>query len=76
MSILGKPTDQDLDQYSHVLLTSPHEWDPSVLDYAHPNTCGYPSLTLQLGTNMLESSILSYKFNNLEGEVAQDWLIP
>ena len=25
MSILGKPTDQDLDQYPHVLLTSPHE---------------------------------------------------
>ena len=43
MSILGKPTDQDLDQYSHVLLTSPHEWDPSVLDYGHPNTHGYPS---------------------------------
>ena len=26
-----------------MLLTSPHEWDPSVLNYAHPNTCGYPS---------------------------------
>ena len=25
MSNLGKPTDQDLDQYPHVLLTSPHE---------------------------------------------------
>ena len=43
MSILGKTTDQDLDQYPHVLLTSPHEWDSSVLDYAHPNTHGYPS---------------------------------
>ena len=31
--------------YPHVLLTSPHEWDPSVLDYSHPNTCGYPSWT-------------------------------
>ena len=40
MSIIGKPTDQDLDQYHHVLLTSPHEWDPSVLDYVHPITCG------------------------------------
>ena len=38
MSILGKPTNQDLNQYPHVLLTSPHEWDPSVLDYSHPNT--------------------------------------
>ena len=27
ISILGKPTDQDLDQYPHVLLTSPHQWD-------------------------------------------------
>ena len=43
MIILGKPTDQDLDQYPDVLLTSPHEWDPSVLDYEHPNTHGYPS---------------------------------
>ena len=40
MSILGKPTDQDLYQHPHVCLTSPHEWDPSVLDYCHPNTCG------------------------------------
>ena len=29
-SILGKPTDQDLDQYHHGLLTSPHEWDSFV----------------------------------------------
>ena len=43
MSILGKPTGQDLDQYPHVLLTGPHEWDPSVLDYSHPNTHRYPS---------------------------------
>ena len=42
MSNLGKPTDQDLDQYPHVLCTSPHEWDPSVLDYAHPNIHGFP----------------------------------
>ena len=55
MSILGKPSDQDLDQYPHVLLTSPHEWDPSVLDYTYPNRCGYVlgHLTLQLGTNMI-----------------------
>ena len=43
MSILGKPTDQDLEQYPHVLLTSPHERDLCVLDYSHSNTCGYPS---------------------------------
>ena len=41
MSIIGKPTDQDLDLYPDVLLTNPHGWDPSVLDYSHPNTHGY-----------------------------------
>ena len=40
MSVLGKHTDQDLDQYPCVLLTSPHEWDPSVLDYAHTVKAG------------------------------------
>ena len=43
MSILGKPTDQDLDQYPHVVQTSPHERDPSLLEYSHPSTCGYRS---------------------------------
>ena len=43
MSILGKPTGQDLDQYPHVLLTSPHEWDLCIWDYSHPNTHGYAS---------------------------------
>ena len=42
-SVCGKPTDKDLDQYPHVLLTSLHEWDPFLLDYAHPNTHSYPS---------------------------------
>ena len=36
MRILGKPSVQDLAQHPHMLLTSPHEWIPSVLDYAHP----------------------------------------
>ena len=54
MSILGTPTDQDLDQYHHVLLSSLHEWDPSVLGYAHPTHMDIPlgHLTLQLVTNM------------------------
>ena len=37
MSILGKPTDQDLDQYPHVILSGLHEKDPSAFDYAHPS---------------------------------------
>ena len=31
LSILGKPTDKDLERYPAVHLTGPHEWDPSVL---------------------------------------------
>ena len=43
MTIIGKPTDQDLDQYPHVLLTRPPELDPSVFNYSHSNANGYPS---------------------------------
>ena len=35
MNLLGKPTDLDLNTFTHVLLTGPHDWDPSVLDYTH-----------------------------------------
>ena len=40
LSIIGKPTDQDLERYPAVHLTGPHEWDPSVLDYTHPSGDG------------------------------------
>ena len=43
MSLQGKPTDADLNNYPHVLLTGPHEWDPSVLDYTYPTTSGDPT---------------------------------
>ena len=43
MSLLGQPTDADLNTYPHVLLTGPHEWDPSVLGYTHPPTSGDPT---------------------------------
>ena len=43
MSLLGQPTDADLNTYPHVLLTGPNEWDPSVLDYTHPTTSGDPT---------------------------------
>ena len=42
LSILGKPTDSDLERYPAVHLTGPHEWDPSVLDYTHPFGDGEP----------------------------------
>ena len=41
-SILGKPTDKDLERYPSVHRTGPHEWDPSVLDYTHPSSDGEP----------------------------------
>ena len=44
MSLLGQPTDAVLNICPHVLLTGPHEWDPSVLDYTHPTTSGDPTL--------------------------------
>ena len=43
MSLLGQPTDPDLNTYPHVLLTGPNEWDPSVLDYTHTTTSGDPT---------------------------------
>ena len=43
MSLLGQPTDADLNTYPHVLLSGPHECDPSVLDYTHPTTSGDPT---------------------------------
>ena len=42
LSILGKPTDKDLERYPAVHLIGPHEWDPSVLDYTHPSGDGEP----------------------------------
>ena len=42
LSILGKPTDKDLERYPAVHLTGPHERDPSVLDYTHPSGDGEP----------------------------------
>ena len=35
LSTLGKPTDEELVKYLH-------EWDPSVLDYSHPEGDGEP----------------------------------
>ena len=37
---LGRPTDQDMDTYPHVLFTSPDESDPSVLDHDPPHLDG------------------------------------
>ena len=41
----GIPTYKDLQTYPSVHLTSPQEWDPSVLDYVHPKDNGEPNST-------------------------------
>ena len=42
LSILGKPTDEELVKYPSVHLTSIYEWDPSVLDFSYPEGDGEP----------------------------------
>ena len=42
LELQGIPTDKDLQTYPSVHLTSPHEWDPSVLDNEHPEDNGDP----------------------------------
>ena len=39
------PTDTDLQTYPSLHLTSPQQWDPSVLDYVHPKDNGEPNST-------------------------------
>ena len=45
LSLLGKPSDEDLERYPAVHLTGPHEWDPSVLDFCYPSGDGEPPLS-------------------------------
>ena len=40
LELLCISTDKDLQTHPSVHLTSPHEWDPSVLDYVHPEDNG------------------------------------
>ena len=42
LSILGKPTDKDLERYPAVHLTGPHKWETSVLHYTHSSGDGEP----------------------------------
>ena len=42
LELQGIPTDKDLQTYPTVHLTSPHEWDVSILDYEHPENNGEP----------------------------------
>ena len=42
LSLIGKPSDEDLERYPAVHLTGPHEWDPSVLDSKYASGDGEP----------------------------------
>ena len=42
LELQGVPTDKDLQTYPSVHLTSPHEWNPSLLDYEHTENNGEP----------------------------------
>ena len=41
----GIPTDKEIQTYPSVQLTSPQEWDPSVLDFVHPKDNEEPNST-------------------------------
>ena len=66
LSILGKPTDTDLERYPAVHLTEPPEWDPSVLDYTHPSGDGEPPWS----NNLDERSAFDPNFDEF-GEYTQ-----
>ena len=51
LQLHGIPTDQDLQNYHSVHLTSPHEWDPYVLDYEHPENYGEPDWAIDPNEN-------------------------
>ena len=51
LGLPGIPTDKDLQTDPSVHLTSPHEWDPSVLDYEHPENNGEPDWAIDPNEN-------------------------
>ena len=51
LQLQGIPADQDLQNYPSVHLTSPHECDPSVLDYEHPENIGEPDWVIDPNKN-------------------------
>ena len=42
LSFLGQATDADMAKYPTFILTEPHEWDSSLLDYTHSTSSRDP----------------------------------
>ena len=53
LELQGIPTDKDLQMYLFVHLTSPHQCNPSLLDYEHPEKNGEPDWAIDANTNFL-----------------------
>ena len=51
LQLQGIPTDEDLPNCPSVHHTSPHEWDPSVFDYEHPENNGEPEWAIDPNEN-------------------------
>ena len=52
LKLHGIPIDKDLQTYPSVHLTSPHELDPSVLDYEHPKNNVEPEWAIDSNGNI------------------------
>ena len=48
LELQGIPIDKDIQTYPSVYLTSPHEWDPSVMYCQHPDDNGEPDWAMDL----------------------------
>ena len=51
LQLQGIPTEQDLQNYPSVHPTCSHEWNPSILDYEHPENNGEPDWTIDPNEN-------------------------
>ena len=60
MTPVGIPTDQDMDTYPHVILTSPHEWDPSIIDFTYASPAEWTHLGHPEGHEYLDTRFDEY----------------
>ena len=60
MKPIGIPTDQDMTKYPHVMLTSPHEWDPSIIDFSYASSAEWTHLGHPEGHDYLDRRFDEY----------------